>query len=78
MAFFRNYLQKDFYYRNITEKKRLLREGKLPEGTTFEDDGVERYVIKDFKNDPALLDWMEQTRSKKFGERLREEKQREA
>jgi hypothetical protein len=48
---FSHFLGKDFYDRNVTEKKRLLLEGK--EIPNFEDDGVEKYVVKD------LDDWIE-------------------
>lgn len=64
---FSHFLGKDFYDRNVTEKKRLLLEGK--EIPNFEDDGVEKYVVKD------LDDWIEQ--SKKLSEKCHREINRE-
>jgi hypothetical protein len=50
------YLKKDFYYRNITEKKKLLADGIE---TDFVDDGVLKYVIQDPMNDPNIDDWLD-------------------
>jgi hypothetical protein len=64
---FNDFLRKDFYFRNITQKKEALQAGNL----VFEDDGVEKYVVQE----AWLEEWMEQ--SKKLSDKCRQERGKE-
>lgn len=48
--YYKEYLKKDFYYRNIVEKKKLLKQGVITTND-FQDDGVEKYVIEGINDD---------------------------
>ena len=72
---YQTYIKKDFYQRNIVEKKRQLAEGIITE-QEFQDDGVEIYQVvklkatdvtnlqkaaEEFQKSTDCIDWIDQS-----------------